>query len=90
MTTGEKLRTWREKSGLTQDQAAKCIGATQATWKAWEHGSTPEADYIEAIEKLTHGAILFRHWARCRRRKRLAERDSSTNLTAAAHHKAAS
>lgn len=83
MTTGERLRSWRVKAGLSQEQAAKTVGTTQATWKAWERGSTPEADYIEALERLTKGAISFRGWARDRKKKRRAEvaPTSGTDLT---------
>jgi transcriptional regulator with XRE-family HTH domain len=70
MTMGERLRNWRLKTGLSQDQAAKAVGTNQGTWKAWELGSTPEADYIEAIERLTKGAVSFHGWAKDRRRKR--------------------
>jgi transcriptional regulator with XRE-family HTH domain len=70
MTTGGRLRAWRIRAGLSQEQAAERVGTTQRTWGAWEIGSTPEADFIEAIEKLTSGSITFRDWARSRRKKR--------------------
>ena len=85
MTTGERLRIWRTKAGLSQEQAAKTVGTNQATWKAWERGSTPEADYIEAIERLTKGTVSFHSWAKDRRRKRreaAAPTESGTDVTA--------
>jgi len=83
MTTGEKLRNWRNREGLSQDQAAKKVGTTQRTWGAWEDGSTPEADFIESIEKLTGGAVAFRDRARSRRKKRRedAATESATDVT---------
>lgn len=86
MTTGERLRNWRKKAGLSQDQAAKLVGTIQATWRAWESGSTPEADYIEALEKLTKGAVSFSGWARDRRKKRRVDAapESGTDVTAQA------
>jgi transcriptional regulator with XRE-family HTH domain len=71
MTNGARLREWRESMGLSQEEAARRIGAKQRTWAGWEtFGTTPEVDYCEAIEALTKGIITMRDWARSRRRTR--------------------
>lgn len=74
MDTGEKLRLWRERNGLSQEKAAKRIGAKQRTWASWEKdGATPEVDFAEAIERLTGGEVAIGDWVRSRRRKRRTE-----------------
>ncbi len=51
MTRGaERLRAWREASGLSQGQAAKRVGASQGAWSAWEAGRKRPS--IEQIVKL--------------------------------------
>lgn len=71
MTTGEKLRAWRAKRGISQASAAALVGTTQRTWGQWESdGTTPEIDYCDAIEKLTSGAVTMKDWARSRRKQR--------------------
>lgn len=37
-TTGERLKRWREASGLTQDDAARVFGATPSAYRKWEAG----------------------------------------------------
>lgn len=73
MTNGEKLRAWRERVGLSQDQAAKRVGTVQRTWAGWEKSTTPEVDYCEQIQELTGGEVSTKDWARSRRRKRRNE-----------------
>lgn len=71
MTNGEKLRAWRDRSGISQADAAEKIGTKQRTWASWEtDGTTPEIDFAEALEKLTTGAVTMRDWVRSRRKKR--------------------
>lgn len=55
MTRGaEKLKAWREAAGLRQGAAAKRVGATQATWSAWEVGhKRPSIELIVELCKLT-------------------------------------
>jgi transcriptional regulator with XRE-family HTH domain len=80
MDVGEKLRVWREKVGLSQDEAARRVGTSQRTWGAWEaNGTTPEIDFAEAIEKMTNGGISMRDWARGRRRRRKAARAAESS-----------
>lgn len=94
MRTGERLRAWRQKAGLSQEQAAKKVGTTQRSWGAWETDTTPEIDFAEAIEKLTRGEITMRDWSRCRRKKRREDAasapSSSISLAPHAEHRNAS
>lgn len=99
MSTGGKLRAWRERSGLSQDQCAKRIGTGQRTWGQWElEESTPEVDYAAELEKMTDGAVTVLDWARSRRKQRKKSRaarakvaaESSTDLAADAEHRSAS
>jgi transcriptional regulator with XRE-family HTH domain len=41
ITNGQEFRTWRERLGLTQIQAATQLGVTQRAIAAWEGGATP-------------------------------------------------
>jgi transcriptional regulator with XRE-family HTH domain len=57
------LRAWRELRGLSQDEAAEMVGATQGAWWSWEHGKKrPEADFMFEIERLTRGKVKARDW----------------------------
>lgn len=40
MDIGEKLRTARKQSGMTQEQAAEAIGVSRQTLSNWENGKT--------------------------------------------------
>lgn len=35
-----EVRAWRDKAGLTQEQAARSLKVTLRTWQRWEHGTT--------------------------------------------------
>lgn len=50
MRLGERLKQLREDRNLTQEQAAKKVGAKFRTWQSWEHGvSIPRQSKIEKI-----------------------------------------
>jgi transcriptional regulator with XRE-family HTH domain len=34
--TGDELRAWRRKQGLTQEQLSKCLGVIRVTIARWE------------------------------------------------------
>ncbi len=100
MTTGKKLRAWRDAAGLSQEEAAKRIGTGQRTWGQWElEESTPEVDYAAELERMTAGAVTVLDWAKSRRRQRkktraakakVAAAESGTDVAADVEHKAAS
>lgn len=67
---GRKLAEWRKRQPgdgdkpLTQQGAARRIGATQGAWGAWEKGrKEPGAHFANAIDDLTRGAVPARGWA---------------------------
>jgi len=45
------LVSTRAKEGLTQAQVIKRIGCTPTTYKAWEKGQRPRAEWYVAISK---------------------------------------
>lgn len=48
--TGPELRAWRACAGLTQAEAAKCLGLPARTYQRWERGETPIAHpYLVAL-----------------------------------------
>jgi len=50
---GQTLKELRTEKGLTQEQCANLIGATQALWSAYEVGKTrPDLDMIIEIAKV--------------------------------------
>jgi len=52
MTTGENIKAFREKMGLTQVQLADIAQATDKAVSAWENGTRePRVVYIERIAK---------------------------------------
>lgn len=83
MTMGERLKGWRTKNGLSQRVAAEKVGTGQRTWADWETGTTPEVDYLEALEKLTDGAVTIKGWAKERRAERTTDRSEAVQVKAA-------
>lgn len=52
MKISELLKLWRDKQGLTQEQAARRLGVCVKTVHNWEKGETTPKEYIrEIIEK---------------------------------------
>lgn len=50
MKTGESIRAFRERMGLTQLQLAEIAGASDKAVSAWENGTRePRAAYIDRI-----------------------------------------
>jgi transcriptional regulator with XRE-family HTH domain len=57
MTFGERLRTWREKHGLSPEHVAVAAGVSRRTVDRWEAGSSvPGVDDIRALEEAYRGA----------------------------------
>lgn len=53
MTTGERLRVWREKKDLSQKQAAELAGSSQAAWSRIEAGEVvPELELAIRIQRV--------------------------------------
>lgn len=51
MTIGERLKAWREKKGITQQDAAGIFKVCLKTINNWEAGRTKPPDMIEKIIK---------------------------------------
>ena len=84
-----KLVAWRkgQEPKLSQEAAAKKIGATQSAWAAWERAAkAPDSYYAGKIEKLTRGRVRASGWAYPRHGTAAAEiaDDSGTDVTAPA------
>jgi transcriptional regulator with XRE-family HTH domain len=63
-SAAERLKLWREASGLSQVECASRIGGGQPAWSEWEAGTkVPRVDKCFAIEKLTKGAVPASAWA---------------------------
>ena len=51
-TFGERLRTFRKKTGITQEELADILGISYMTVRRWEAGKvTPRIDEIKALAK---------------------------------------
>ena len=50
--TSERIKTLRERKGLTQSSLAKKLGVTRSSVNAWEMGlSTPSTQYLIELSK---------------------------------------
>ena len=47
----------RKKAHLTQDKLASLVHVTKAAVSAWEHGTSPHRDKLEAIAKATNVSL---------------------------------
>jgi transcriptional regulator with XRE-family HTH domain len=52
-----KLRTWRLRQGLTQEELAEVLGTARASVNRYENGRMPTRRLIRAIHKLTKGKV---------------------------------
>ena len=51
--TAERIKTLRERKGLTQSTLARMIGITRSSVNAWEMGiSTPSTQYLVELAKI--------------------------------------
>lgn len=51
----EKIKTLREKSGMTQAELAKRLGLSRAAINAWEMGiTTPSTPYVIKLAQMFH------------------------------------
>lgn len=63
MTGPEKLRAWRDRTGLSQSKAARLLGVAQGTWSAWEDGrKRPELEFLLELEKATRREVKLADW----------------------------
>jgi len=64
MTTSERLRDWRKRQALSQQEAAGRAGVTQAVWSKLEAGKYARisAQTAERIERATGGEIRIADW----------------------------
>ena len=61
--TSHPLRVWREKQGLTLQQAADKLGTSRQVWWGWEHGRRrPSAEFMARVRELTQGAVTADHF----------------------------
>lgn len=64
MTVGDKLKRWRQASGLTLDTMASQYGIHRTQLSEYENGKRPGLLMAFKIEKMTDGAITMQDWAR--------------------------
>lgn len=57
MTTGDDIRTARQRAGLTQAELAQQIGVSMRTVGNWERGDTPPNRYAARINAVLDGLI---------------------------------
>lgn len=62
MNAAQKLLEWRKGRNLSQREAAELAGLTKAAWQAYEAGASPKATAIDAIQKITDGAVSLSDW----------------------------
>lgn len=63
-TPAERLRAWRDERDLSQREAARLAGVSQAAWYTLEAGKTHRISLrlAAAIERATGGAIAVNDW----------------------------
>lgn len=67
MTSGERLRAWREVASKTQRACADAVGVSQGAWADWEADRRqPQVSTAFAIEELTKGEVPARIFAKPR------------------------
>lgn len=49
---GRALRRLRRAKGLTQAAAGEAVGVTQQAYSAWESGTVPPSESLQALERL--------------------------------------
>ncbi len=65
---GALLKKWRQENDLSQEAAAKKIGASQSSWGAWESGKKAPDNFNAAqLEELTEKLVPAKLWAIPRR-----------------------
>lgn len=76
MRIGEKLTKWRRAQDLTQREAAKRAGISQAAWSAIETGNVKRLglDVARRIVAVTNGAVTLDELARATTRPAAARR----------------
>ncbi len=55
---GKKIREWRRKYGISQEELAKRLGVTQQAVAYWESGKKhPKREIFKKLIKITNGEI---------------------------------
>lgn len=76
------LKRWREGAELTQAEAARRLGVSQAAWSEYEKGEkTPRVDKASDIATLTGGAVPMEAWAEQERRRKAAKKAAAETET---------
>lgn len=52
MTSRNRIKTLREKAGLTQDDVASKLGCTRAAVSHWEQGKRPHVATLIALARI--------------------------------------
>lgn len=65
----DRLRRWRERAELSQQEAAVMVGIDLPRYNAFERGrERPGIDIATKIQNVTGGLVLATHWAQLDRR----------------------
>lgn len=55
---GRKIREWREKHGISQEELAKKLGVTQEAVSYWENGKKhPKRSTFKKLIEISNGEI---------------------------------
>lgn len=69
------LKRWRKGAEITQAEAARRLGVSQAAWNEYENGEkVPRVDKASDIATLTGGAVPMEAWAEQERRRKTAKK----------------
>lgn len=56
-TLSDRLRAWRERAGLKQDQAARVFGVSLQAYRNWEQGRHgPRGAAVDDVETVLRGS----------------------------------
>ncbi len=50
LTTGERIGLWRNRAGLTQEEAAGLAGVSASLWRKWESGARAVARFSQLVD----------------------------------------
>lgn len=63
MAPHETLKAWRTGAGLSQAEASRRLGVSQAAYCDYEAGNkVPRMDKAEDMERITAGAVKLADW----------------------------
>lgn len=84
---GARMKAWRKAQvpEISQENAAKRIGAAQKSWSEWETGEkAPDLGHVIDLERLTEGAVPAIGWVRTRTKAEHGTKRRSRRRSAAA------